>query len=895
MVLHVGGQQVAEVPIPSSLAAAERLLFGPALDVNSMLVGSWLRPDAGVVESEPRREVDVLVDWCLSGQGPLVRLVCGTGGQGKTHLAGRVCERLRAQGWLAGSVRLPSPNWRAVRLADLTDGGTAGQRARRELHRVPEITAAVRAAARLRAPMLLVVDYAENVGPVVAELLDTIAEAGAAQWVRLLLLARTDADWFRELAVDHPLHDWVHPTPLRLGALSVGWDADRVRQVWAQAIDRFTERARQHGFGVSAGAAPVMRPGQRFPTTLDLYATALLAVLDAAEGQGRGDPGDRDALAGVLRHEQRQVSAALRASGLRLDEAGQAWALAAVTLTAPATEAEAVEVVARVRALDGMGDRSRLVRVLCRLYPDGSRERVWLAPTPDRLTDVHLLDLAGASASRGQWVDDLTALCGTEDGRAAGHATIVLHRCLSTPDSAGLRRDALALVRDGLAALVSRFPAGFVPALVVVDPAGFDAEIISAVTSSGGEPGLSVERVMELDLLLYQLGFATTRTGIAVAVSRRLVAITSPSAAESDPRVLNRYAGELNNLSVRLGEMGRRDEGLAASDEATAIYRRLVETNPAAYLPSLAMSLNNLSVRLGEVGRRDEGLAAIEEATTVHRRLVETNPAAYLPSLATSLNNLAVDLGEMGRHDEGLAAIEEATTIRRQLAAANPAAYLPDLAMSLNNLSIRMSAVDRHDKALAATEEATTIRRRLAAANRAAYLPDLATSLNNLSVDLGEMGRHDEGLAAIEEATAIHRQLAKANPAAYLPNLATSLNNLAFRMDAMGRHNEGLAAIEEATAIRRRLAAANPAAHLPDLAMSLNNLSVDLGEMGRHNEGLAAIEEATAIHRQLAKANPAAHLPNLATSLNNLANLLKASGRADAAEAIAREAARLSH
>ncbi|WP_146758675.1 tetratricopeptide repeat protein, partial [Micromonospora saelicesensis] len=648
MVLHVGGQQVAEVPIPSSLAVAERLLFGPALEVNSVLVGSWLRPDAGVIGSEPRREVDVLVDWCLSGQGPLVRLVCGTGGQGKTHLAGRVCERLRTQGWLAGLVRLPSPNWRAVRLGDLADGGTAGQRARRELHRVPEITAAVRAAARLQAPMLLVVDYAENVGPVVAELLDTIAEAGAAEWVRLLLLARTDADWFRELAVDHPLHDWVHPTPLRLGALSVGWDADRVRQVWTQAIDRFTERARQHGFGVSAGVAPVMRPGQRFPTTLDLYATALLAVLDAAEGPRRGDPGDRDALAGVLRHEQRQVSAALRASGLRLDETGQAWALAAVTLTAPATEAEAVEVVARVRALDGVSDRSRLMRVLCRLYPDGSRERVWQAPTPDRLADVHLLDLAGASASRGQWVDDLAALCGTEDGRAAGHATIVLHRCLSTPDSAGLRRDSLALVRDGLAALVSRFPTGFVPALVVVDPAGFDAEIISAVTSSGGEPGLTIERVMELDSLLRQLGFATTRTAIAVAVSQRLVAVTTPNAAESDPRVLNRYAGELNNLSVRLGALGRRDEGLAAIEEATAIRRRLAEINPAAYLPDLAMSLNNLSVRMSEMGRRDEGLAAIEEATAIRRRLAEANPAAYLPNLATSLNNLPARLREPG-------------------------------------------------------------------------------------------------------------------------------------------------------------------------------------------------------------------------------------------------------
>lgn len=36
-------------------------------------------------------------------------------------------------------------------------------------------------------------------------------------------------------------------------------------------------------------------------------------------------------------------------------------------------------------------------------------------------------------------------------------------------------------------------------------------------------------------------------------------------------------------------------------------YRRLAEQRPDAYLPNLASSLNNLSNRLGELGRREEG------------------------------------------------------------------------------------------------------------------------------------------------------------------------------------------------------------------------------------------------------------------------------------------------
>jgi hypothetical protein len=58
---------------------------------------------------------------------------------------------------------------------------------------------------------------------------------------------------------------------------------------------------------------------------------------------------------------------------------------------------------------------------------------------------------------------------------------------------------------------------------------------------------------------------------------------------------------------------------------------------PDAFLPDLATSLNNLSVRLGRLGRREDALAAIEEAVTAYRRLAEDRPDAFLPDLARSL------------------------------------------------------------------------------------------------------------------------------------------------------------------------------------------------------------------------------------------------------------------
>ncbi|MFD0260955.1 tetratricopeptide repeat protein [Kitasatospora indigofera] len=95
------------------------------------------------------------------------------------------------------------------------------------------------------------------------------------------------------------------------------------------------------------------------------------------------------------------------------------------------------------------------------------------------------------------------------------------------------------------------------------------------------------------------------------------------------------------------------------------------------------MSLNNLSIRLTDVGQQLAGLAAGEEALGLYRALTEANPDAHQPDLARTLNNLSVYLGEVGRRAEGLAAVQEAVAIRRALARANPDLFGPDLQQSL--------------------------------------------------------------------------------------------------------------------------------------------------------------------------------------------------------------------
>src|SRR5690606_21582744 len=169
------------------------------------------------------------------------------------------------------------------------------------------------------------------------------------------------------------------------------------------------------------------------------------------------------------------------------------------------------------------------------------------------------------------------------------------------------------------------------------------------------------------------------------------------------------------------------------------------------------LSVDQLAVIADAVPQQTQALARFaadlqNKITAVYARMADQEPDAYLPGLAGALNNLSVRLRELGRREEGLAAVQRAIDVRGRLAASTPAAYLPSLAAALNTLSLHVAQLGLRGYAPAAQHRATAVYARLAAPEPDAYLPGLAASLNNLSVWLGELGRREEGLAAVQRA-----------------------------------------------------------------------------------------------------------------------------------------------
>jgi tetratricopeptide (TPR) repeat protein len=766
------------------------------------------------------------------GRTALGRLVHASAGLGKTRALIEIADELtRTHGWLVGfvprDVRGAGRESSEVALESLILGGHDAK------------------------GLMLIVDYAEARQDDVVWLADRLirrAEVVPAP-ARLVLLSRGSGVWWHELVLKiqslqelcslggDVYDEFVIPENIK--------QQDR-RDLFEASICAFSKYR-----SVAAAQPPEARPPsaellQAIETENDYdrpLAVQISALLHVA---GVGATEDRQGMAGLLDRilglEYEHWDKTLKIAGQANWQAATKNGVAQVTLVGHVDSAVAAEALIerdplfhKAKDIDVLSVRRDLSLIfpgendgLAGLEPDLIGEHHVTNVISDALVDA-CLDWAGDDREQRQHI--LTVLnraTRAEHGANASRATAQLDRLVRT-QAAALGGDLVKVALETPGRLLDLCPA------------------LAAQLDSLDDPALlaiDVELPMQsLTLMELSLSVANRRADLARELDAAAAA-TADVLPDMREEILNHLAAQVGKLGVRLSAVGRREDALAASQEAVNIRRRLAQTQPDVFLPGLAMSLNNLGEDLSNLGRREDALTASQEAVDIYRRLAQTRPDAFLAALATSLSNLGNRLSNLGRREEALAATQQAVDIRRRLAQTRPDAFLPDLAASLNNLGIRLSDLGRREEGLTATQEALDIRRRLAQTRPDTFLPDLASSLHNLGNRLSSLGRHEEALAAAQEAVNIRRRLAQMRSDAFLPDLAMSLNIFGICLSNLRRCQEALAATQEAVDIYQRLAQARPDSSLPDLATALGVMSGVLAELDRHAEAAQAATQA---------------------------------------------------
>ncbi len=783
--------------------------------------------------------------------GTGVWLAHGQGGQGKTRLAHEFAVRLRDRDRVVLWLGERAPGAALEVIADVVE------------------------------PVLVVVDQAESRVQQVADLLRALSRRHAAPAVRILLLARTAGSWWEQLgdAGESARALIARASITELPPLDTTL-AGR-RETYRSAVVSFATALAGMNTGRAidwAGVgAELARTGhydsEAMDSVLALHMTALTDLLDAPRSlEDTGDlgqaPEDR-----LLGHESFYWRTTAVARGLlpAMSQTTLDNVIAAAVLLGPPSVPDVDALLDRVPGLADQSQdrRQQVVEWLAGLYPSSDGRRAFDSVRPDRLAEwlvgriLRDPNRAAVVASfAGEASDDegarLVAVC----ARAAAHPA----------HGAGVGEFLTRLCVEHAGALA-------VPALRAATQVAAPQPLLTALDDIVTDPATSIGVLEQLVRELPDQSRILARYA-ALLIERLLerydeMPVDDPLARDAS------LADLLNNLSIRLGPLGRETDAFITITAATSAYIELAKVRPEAYLPGLAACLNNFANRLSELDRQEEALEAIGNAVHMYHGLVQGRPNTHLPHLATSLGNLATILGELHRREAALGSANKAISIRRGLVDRLSGAYLPELARGLRNLAILLRDADRHPEALDAIDEAVAILRELADARPDAHLSDLARSLAVRTHALTALGRAAEALACAEEVVMTCERLAQSRPDEHQPLLANQLLIAAGLFAEAGQQDKAMAAATRAVRVRREIPGSEK-----DLADALHCLAVLQADLG---SGAAAIESATeaaAIHRAEAEPRTTA----LANVLNNLSLWLGVEERWPEAIAAARDA-----
>lgn len=667
---------------------------------------SLLAPDLGVVPFRGRAvELDVLLRWCR-GQGPPLHLVTGPSGIGKSRIAAELVQRMRREGW------------HCISVAEEQEATILGP-ARHSTDK----------------PILLVVDYADTRHRLDALVRQVAAGPGG---VRVLLLARSAGDWWQRLKVSGPQVREIIQGAYAGVDLPARIDADITdQQIVTEAASAFARE-----LGVPTPEVRLSSDGNGQRRILDLHAASLVAVLSARGRVPASGPLDAD-VAGVmvdlLGHEQRYWIGAADHAGLLDGSDGLTVdilhrVVAAMSLTPPADEAEARELLKRVEVDTAA---PKVLRWLRDLYPHRTAEH-WVGTLqPDRLAELHLVNELSASEPLA------TCLLDRLDTRRAPQIVAVLARAVADHFADDdVRARAVRLLDRVIVALPD------------------DLDLLRSVSAVFPYPSEALAR-SDLSVLDRTLGLL-------------------------DPADTAGRSWVLHDIGIRLYRLGRHARAIGPLTQAVAIRRAAAEADPATYEPHLARSLRYLGVVLSELDRAHDALTPTREAVEIERRLAHGNQNR-LPEQARILCDLGARYHEAGLPERAIPLLEQSVRINEGFARRDPARNNTHLARSLMNLAVALRMLDRPSVALPVIERAVEIRRVLARDNPDSDLAFLAHSLTEFSACLVLNARPHDGIDPARESVEIIRRLAEDNPSRHAAGLARSLHQTATALRFAGR------------------------------------------------------------------------------------------------------------
>ncbi|MCX6581535.1 MAG: tetratricopeptide repeat protein [Candidatus Aminicenantes bacterium] len=323
-------------------------------------------------------------------------------------------------------------------------------------------------------------------------------------------------------------------------------------------------------------------------------------------------------------------------------------------------------------------------------------------------------------------------------------------------------------------------------------------------------------------LLLNNLGSTYYGLGshrIAIKCHARALTIDEEVFGKEHPNV----AIDLNNLGLAYDDCGHPGKAIEYYEQALAI-------NEATYgkeHPDVAIYLNNLGKAWGALGEQKKTISYCEQALAIWKKIYREPH----PRVAIGLNNLGAAYDKLGDQEKAIEYFENALAIDEAIYGKehpDVAVVLTSLGSAYDNLGDQRKAIEYYKQALGIWEKVYGKQH-----------PHVATSLNNLGEAWRKIGKPKKAIKYYEKALAVFK---KAYGEQH-PYVATSLNNLGLAYYDLVDYGKSIEYYEQALAIDEAVYGQEH----PDVARELINLGGAYFHMEQKDKARPYIEKAYAI------------------------------------------------
>ncbi len=340
--------------------------------------------------------------------------------------------------------------------------------------------------------------------------------------------------------------------------------------------------------------------------------------------------------------------------------------------------------------------------------------------------------------------------------------------------------------------------------------------------------------LFELGWINYDLGDARK----AIEYYEQALSIGKEVYGERHPSV----ARMLNNLGSAWSDIGETKKAIKYYEQALSIGKEVYGERH----PDVAARLNNLGLAWNDLGKAKKAIEYYEQALSIDKEVY----GGRHPDVATMLNNLGSAWSELGETKKAIKYYEQALSIDREVYGERH----PTVATRLNNLGLGWNDLGETKKAIEYFEQALSIVSEVYGEKH----PYVAGTINNLGGAWSDLGETKKAIEYFEQALSIDREVYGERH----PTVATMLNNLGLAWNDLGETKKAIEYYEQALSIGKEVYGERH----PTVATMLNNLGWAWSDLGETKKAIEYYEQALSIHKEVYGERH----PDVATDLNNL-------------------------